>query len=136
MLAVLPFQNLEGGGAQESLSDGLTEETIHELARSERLGVIARTSAMTYKGARKPIEQVGRELGVEYVLEGSVREGCSALSVEARLVRVRDQAQVWSERFDVPQRDPLLVQSEAAERIGRALRARLIPVDGQDVVGA
>ena len=138
MLAVLPFRNLAEDAGHEFLSDGLTEQTIHELARArpERLGVIARTSAMTYKGAAKPVAQVGRELGVEYVLLGRVREGCAWLSVEARLVRVRDGAQVWSESFDVAQGDALLVQSEAAERIGRALRARLIPLDRQDVVGA
>lgn len=138
MLAVLPFQNLAGDAGHEYLSDGLTEQTIHEFARArpERLGVIARTSAMTYKGAVKPIGQVGRELGVEYVLLGSLREGCASLSVAARLVRVRDEAQLWSESFDVSQPDALLAQSEAAERISRALRARLLPLDRQDVVGA
>jgi TolB-like protein len=138
MLAVLPFQNLAGAAGHDYLSDGLTEQTIHEFARArpERLGVIARTTAMTYKGKAKPIAQVGRELGVEYVLEGSLKEGCSSLSVAARLVRVRDEAQVWSESFDVAEPDALKAQSEAAERISSALRARLIPLDRQDVVGA
>ena len=75
MLAVLPFQNMSNDPAQEYFSDGLTEETITDLGQlsPEHLGVVARTSAMTYKHTNKSISQIGRELGVDYVLEGSVR---------------------------------------------------------------
>lgn len=100
MLAVLPFENLTGDPGQEYFSDGLTEEMITQLGGldPQHLGVIARTSIMHYKGSREPLDQIGRELGVQYVLEGSVRRDSDNVRVAAQLVRVRDQTPVWWHR--------------------------------------
>jgi len=88
MVAVLPFQNLTGDPAQDYFSDGLTEEMIAALTRlnQDRLGVIARTSVMVYKQSPKPLDQIGRELGVQYVMEGSCRSGAAIVSPRGRLL--------------------------------------------------
>jgi TolB-like protein len=101
-LAVLPFVNLTGDPEQEYLSDGLTQEMITLLGRlhPESLGVIARTSVMRYKQTDTPIDQIGRELGVEYVLEGSARREGSRVRVSADLIQVRDQTQLWGDAFE------------------------------------
>ncbi len=98
-LAVLPFANLTGDPEQEYLSDGLTQEMITLLGRlhPQSLGVIARTSVMRYKKGDVPIDQIGRELGVEYVLEGSARREGSRVRVSADLIQVRDQTQLWGD---------------------------------------
>src|SRR5215469_1008807 len=102
MLAVLPFENLSGDPAQEYLSDGLTEETIMRLGQMSphRLGVIARTSSMTYKQTDKSVVQIGQELGVDYVVEGSVRREGDHVRITAQLIRVRDQIHLWAENYD------------------------------------
>src|SRR5271170_4718140 len=93
MLVVLPFENLSDDPAQEYFSDGLTEETITDLGQlaSDQMGVIARTSAMTYKRTRKSIAEIGRELSVDYALEGSVRRDGNRVRISAQLVRASDQ---------------------------------------------
>jgi TolB-like protein/DNA-binding winged helix-turn-helix (wHTH) protein len=93
MLAVLPFQNLTGDPAQEYLTDGVTEEMITQLGRlqPERLGVIARTSVMGYKHGDERMDQIGRELGVQYILEGSVRRDGNRMRITAQLIQVKDQ---------------------------------------------
>jgi TolB-like protein/DNA-binding winged helix-turn-helix (wHTH) protein len=93
MLAVLPFENLTGDAAQDYFSDGLTEEMISQLGRvdPEQLGVIARTSVMHYKHTQAPLEQIGRELGVQYVLEGSVRRDSNKVRISAQLIQMKDQ---------------------------------------------
>jgi TolB-like protein/Flp pilus assembly protein TadD len=102
MLAVLPFENLSGDPAQEYLSDGLSEETIMRLGQMSprRLGVIARTSSMTYKQTDKSVAQIGQELGVDYVVEGSVRREGDRVRITAQLIRVRDQIHLWAENYD------------------------------------
>ncbi len=97
-LAVLPFDNLTGDSTQQYFSDGLTEEMITQLGHLApgRLGVIARTTAMRYRHADKPVDQIGRELGVQYLLEGSVRREGDRIRVNSQLVRIRDQAEVWA----------------------------------------
>src|SRR5262249_44701085 len=89
MLAVLPFQNLTGDPAQEYFTDGLTEELIAQLGRlhPENLGVISRTSVMGYKHSDKRLDQIGRELSVQYVLEGSFRQSADRLGLPAHLIR-------------------------------------------------
>ena len=98
MLAILPFVNLCNDAEQEYFSDGLTEETITNLGplSPQRLGVIARTSAMTYKHTTKSIRQIGGELGVDYILEGSVRREGDEARVSAQLIRVSDQTHLWA----------------------------------------
>jgi TolB-like protein/DNA-binding winged helix-turn-helix (wHTH) protein len=97
MMAVLPFENLTGDPAQEYVGDGLTEEMITQLGRlnSQRFGVIARTSAMHYKHTPKRVGQIGHELNVQYVLEGSLREEPGKIRVAAQLIRVTDTAHHW-----------------------------------------
>ena len=102
MLAILPFENLSGDPAQEYFSDGLSEETIMRLGQMSprRLGVIARTSSMAYKQTDKSVTQIGRELGVDYVLEGSVRRDGERVRITAQLIRVQDQIHLWAENYD------------------------------------
>jgi TolB-like protein/DNA-binding winged helix-turn-helix (wHTH) protein len=102
MLAILPFQNLSNDPGQEYFSDGLTEETITDLGQlnPEQLGVIARTSAMAYKHTDKTVSQIGRELGVDYVLEGSIRREGGKARVSAQLIRVSDQTHLWAENYN------------------------------------
>src|SRR5438477_3587663 len=102
MLAVLPFENLTGDPDQEYFSDGMTEEMIATLGRAgnQSLGVIARTSSMRYKNSGKGVEEIGRELRVDYVLEGSVRLSGSRVRVTAQLIKVRDQSHLWAQDYD------------------------------------
>lgn len=123
MLAVLPFENLSGDAAQEYFSDGLTEETITRLGRMSphRLGVIARTSSMVYKRTNKSVAQIGQELGVSYLLEGSMRRDAERIRITAQLVRVQDQIQLWADTYD--RRLPGLL--EIHEEIGAAIVAQV-----------
>ncbi len=129
MLAVLPFENLNGDAAQDYFSDGLTEEMIAQLGRlqPQRLGVIARTTALTYKKSQKDIRQIGRELGVGYVLEGSVRRDAERVRITAQLIQVSDQTHLWSETYERSERDLLALQSEVAGRVARSLAVELLP---------
>lgn len=129
MLAVLPFENLSGNPDQEYFSDGLTEEMITQLSRlnPERLGVIARTSAMMFKGTRKRIAEIGKELGVGYILEGSVRRGANRLRISAQLILVADETHVWAENYERSLGDVLMVQSEVAQAIAQEIQITLSP---------
>ncbi|MCX6634101.1 MAG: winged helix-turn-helix domain-containing protein [Acidobacteria bacterium] len=128
-LAVLPLENLSGDPAQEYFSDGMTEEMITQLASlaPERLGVIARTSAMRYKGTRKDIARIGRELGVDYVVEGSVRRADDRLRISAQLIQVSDQTHLWANSFDGGLGDILRVQSEVARAITQQIEVTVSP---------
>jgi TolB-like protein/DNA-binding winged helix-turn-helix (wHTH) protein/tetratricopeptide (TPR) repeat protein len=121
MIVVLPFENLSGDPAQEYLSDGMTEELSQKLGNlnNQQLGVIGRTSAMTYKYSKRTIRQIGEELAVSYVLEGSVRRERSKLRVTAQLVKVSDQAHVWAQDYDGEVRDLLRVEDDVASEIAR-----------------
>ena len=94
MLAVLPFQNFTGDPGQEYLSDGLTEEMLSHLGNldPQHLGVIARTSIMHYKGSSAPLGQIARQLGVQYVIEGSLRRDADRLRISVQFIQVRDQS--------------------------------------------
>jgi TolB-like protein/DNA-binding winged helix-turn-helix (wHTH) protein len=129
MLAILPFQNLSNDPAQEYFSDGLTEETITDLGQlsPENLGVIARTSAMAYKRTDKTIGQIGRELGVDYILEGSVRREGGKARVSAQLIRVSDQTHLWAENYDRELADMLDVQNDLGRSIAEQVSANLTP---------
>jgi TolB-like protein len=128
-LAVLPFENLSGDSTQEYFSDGMTEEMITQLAglAPDRLGVIARTSAMHYKGARKDIARIGRELGVDYVVEGSVRRADDRVRISAQLILVSDQTHLWAQSYDGELGDILKLQSEVAEAITRQIEVTVSP---------
>jgi len=128
-LAVLPFVNLTGDPEQEYLSDGLTQEMITLLGRLHpgSLGVIARTSVMRYKRTDTPIDQIGRELGVEYVLEGSARREGSRVRVSADLIQVRDQTQLWGDAFEREMAGILALQNDVAREVAKALALKLLP---------
>lgn len=123
-LAVLPFQNLTGDAGQEYFSDGLTEEMITQLGNlnPERLGVIARTSVMHYKDAHTPLDQIGRELNAQYVLEGSVRREQNRVRITAQLIQVRDQTHVWAREYDRQLDDLLGLEVDVAQEIAKEVR--------------
>jgi TolB-like protein/Tfp pilus assembly protein PilF len=129
MLAVLPFENLSEDRTQEYFNDGLTEEMITQLSRlnPERLGVIARTSAMKYQGTKKSIKEIGAELGVAYVLEGSVRRALGRVRIAAQLIQVRDETHLWAQTYERSVIDILKLQSEVARAIAREIRVKLTP---------
>jgi eukaryotic-like serine/threonine-protein kinase len=130
-LAVLPFENLTGDAEQEYFSDGLTDEMITQLGRlnPQRLSVIARTSSMHYKKRDAPIDQIGRELGVDYVLEGSARREGDRVRISATLIQVRNQTQQWADSFDRAFSGILTLQSDVAQSVAVALRLTLLPVE-------
>jgi TolB-like protein/DNA-binding winged helix-turn-helix (wHTH) protein/Tfp pilus assembly protein PilF len=129
MLAVLPFQNLTGDPNKEYLADGLTEETISQLSRlnPEQLGVIARTSVMGYKHKDERLDQIGRELSVQYVLENSLRESGNHIRLTAQLIQVRDQTHLWAQDYDYLAKDILNVQDDVAKAVAREIELRLSP---------
>jgi TolB-like protein/Tfp pilus assembly protein PilF len=127
MLAVLPFTNLSGDSGQEYFSDGLTEEMITQLARldPERLGIIARNSVMVYKSTPKSVREIGQELSVEYVLEGSVLRRAGRAHVQANLIRVSDQAHVWAGSYDRTTRDIYVLENQVTREIASEIRIGL-----------
>jgi len=127
MLAVLPFENLTGDPNKEYLADGLTEETISQLGRlnPQQLGVIARTSVMGYKHKDERLDQIGRELSVQYVLENSLRESGNHIRLTAQLIQVKDQTHLWSQDYDYLAKDILNVQDDVAKAVAREIRVRL-----------
>ncbi len=127
MLAVLPFENLTGDPNKEYLADGLTEETISQLGRlnPQQLGVIARTSVMGYKHKDERLDQIGRDLSVQYVLENSLRENGDHLRLTAQLIQVKDQTHLWSQDYDYPAKDILNVEDDVAKAVAREIRVRL-----------
>jgi TolB-like protein/DNA-binding winged helix-turn-helix (wHTH) protein len=127
MLAVLPFENLTGDPAQDYLSDGLTEEMIAQLGHldPEHLGVIARTSVMHYKHTSEQVGQIGRELGVQYVLEGSLRRESDRVRVTAQLVQMKDQTHIWSRQYDRELKSLLALQAEIAQETADEIEVTL-----------
>ena len=128
MLVVLPFENLSGDQRQEYFCMEFTEELTTQLARlhPERLGVIAPTSARNAKG--KSINQIGRELGVKYILEGSVTQhGGNEVHITAQLIQVSDQAQLWADSYSRSEADVLALQSDVAGAIARQIKITLTP---------
>jgi TolB-like protein/Tfp pilus assembly protein PilF len=128
-LAVLPFENVSADAEQEFFSDGLTEEMITELGRLSpaQLGIIARTSAMQYKQSGKRIDQIGRELNVDYVLEGSVRLKQKRARITVQLIHVGDQTHLWAQSYDRELADIFQVQREVAQRVADSLAFELLP---------
>ncbi len=129
MLAVLPFLNLSGDPAQEYFADGLTEEMITDLGKlnPQALGVVARTSAMKYKDTKEDIAQIGRALGVNYVLEGSVRREGNMTRVSAQLIQVSDQTHLWAQNYQRDVKDILSVQRDVAQAIADKIQIKLSP---------
>ena len=124
-LAVLAFANLSGDPTQEYLSDGITEDIITELSRFSELSVIARNSSFTYKGKAVDVRQIGRELGVRYVLEGSFRRAGGRVRITAQLIDALTGAHRWAERYDRELMDVFVIQDEAARTIAAMLTAHV-----------
>jgi TolB-like protein len=134
-LAVLPFENLSGDSAQDYFSDGLTEEMIARLGglQPDALGVIAWTSVRAYKNKRKTIKDIGRDLGVGYVIEGSVRREGNRARISAQLIRVDDQTHLWAETYDRELSSILAVHGEVAREVAREIRLTLSPETKADL---
>jgi TolB-like protein/class 3 adenylate cyclase len=120
-IVVLPFTNMSSDPEQEYFTDGLTEDLITDLSRVPGLFVIARNSAFTYKGRPADIRSIARELGVRYVLEGSVRRAAMRVRINAQLIDGTDQSHLWADRFDRDLSDVFLLQDEIVGRIVTAL---------------
>lgn len=127
MLAVLPFQNLTGDAGAEYLVDGLTEEMITQLGNldPQHLGVIARTSVMHYKASQTALDQIGRELGVQYVIEGSVRRDAETVRITAQLIQMKDQSHIWARQYDRELKGLLTLQGEIAQEIADEIQLTL-----------
>jgi TolB-like protein/DNA-binding winged helix-turn-helix (wHTH) protein len=127
MLAVLPFQNLTGDPKQEYLTDGLTEEMITQLGRlqPEQMGVIARTSVMGYKHGDERLDQIGRELGVQYILEGSVRRDRDRMRITAQLIQVKDQSHLWAREYEHSLKDLFALQDDVTAGVAQEIQSRL-----------
>jgi TolB-like protein/DNA-binding winged helix-turn-helix (wHTH) protein/Tfp pilus assembly protein PilF len=127
MVAVLPFKNLTGDDTQDYFSDGLTEEMIAQLGRlnPKELGVIARTSVMHYQHSSEKVDQIGSELGVQYVLEGSVRRDSQKVRINAELIEVDGQRQLWAQQYDRELTNLLVVQAEIAREISDSIQQTL-----------
>jgi TolB-like protein/DNA-binding winged helix-turn-helix (wHTH) protein/tetratricopeptide (TPR) repeat protein len=127
MVAVLPFKNLTGDDTQDYFSDGLTEEMIAQLGRLDpkELGVIARTSVMHYQHSSEKVDQIGSELDVQYVLEGSVRRDSQKVRINAELIEVDGQRQLWAQQYDRELTNLLVVQAEIAREISDSIQQTL-----------
>jgi len=128
-LAVLPFENVNRDPQEDYFCDGLTDEMINQLGRlmPQRLGVIARTSAMVYKGSQKRVDQIGRELGASYILETSVRRERGRVRIATQLIQARDQTTLWSENYDYDVAGVFSLESDVAGRIASSLAIQLLP---------
>ena len=123
MLLVMPFEDLSAEQSQQYFAEGMTEELISELTQfhPNQLGVIARTTAMQYRGNHKTVEQISRELGVDYLLEGSIRRANGRVRIAVRLIRTRDQSPLWAENYETNIADILVVQHDVARLVTHAL---------------
>ena len=124
-IAVLPFVNISGDKQQEYFSDGLSEELINHLVHGADLKVIARASSFQFKGRNEDVRSIARQLGVAYLLEGSVRKGGEQLRITAQLIRALDGVQLWSQSYDRNLVDIFTVQDEIADKVSQALRVAL-----------
>jgi TolB-like protein/Flp pilus assembly protein TadD len=135
-IAVLPFTNLSADAENDYFSDGMTEELISKLSRLHDLSVIARTSIMQYKKTEKGIAEIGRELQVGTILEGSVRRASDHLRITAQLIDVASQAHLWSEDYDRDLTDVFAVQSDVAQHVAQALQITLKPAEATQIENA
>ncbi|HEX8881866.1 MAG TPA: tetratricopeptide repeat protein [Candidatus Acidoferrum sp.] len=126
-LAVLPLESLSGDASQDYFADGMTDELITDLGQIRALRVISRTSVMPYKGARKPLAQIARELNVDAVVEGTVRRSGNQVRITARLIEARADKHLWDHHYEGDLRDTLLLQNQVALAIADRIRVSLNP---------
>ena len=134
-VAVLAFNNMSGDPEQEYFSDGICEDIITDLSKLSELHVIARNSSFTYKGKPVDVKQVGRDLGVRYVLEGSVRKAGNRVRVTGQLIDAASGAHIWAERFDRDLTDIFAVQDELTQEIIAALKIKLSAPEKARIAG-
>lgn len=130
-LAVLPLENLSRDPEQEYFADGMTEELITELAKISALRVISRTSAMAYKGSKKPLPEIARELNVDAVVEGSVEKVGDHVRIAAQLIDAAADRTLWAESYERNLKDVLGLQSEVAQTIARKIQVKVTPEEKQ-----
>jgi adenylate cyclase len=135
-LAVLAFDNLSGDPDQEYFSDGLSEEIITALSKTSKLFVIARNSSFTYKGKPVKVQQIGRELGVKYVLEGSVRRADDRVRITAQLVDAKNGNHLWADRYDRNMKDLFTLQDDITMKVIMALEVKLTEGEQARITGS
>jgi adenylate cyclase len=132
-IVVLPFNNMSGDPEQEYFSDGITEDIITDLSKVSGLFVVARNTAFTYKGKTVNVKQVSQELGVRFVLEGSVRKAGSRVRVTGQLISGMDGGHVWADRFDRDLTDIFAIQDEITHAIVEQLKVKLLPLEIESI---
>ncbi len=132
-IAVLPFNNMSGDPEQEYFSDGITEDIITDLSKISGLFVVARHTAFTYKGKPVKVQQVGQELGVTFILEGSVRKAGARVRVTGQLIGSKDGGHVWADRFDRDLTDIFAIQDEITHAIVEQLKVKLLPRERESI---
>jgi adenylate cyclase len=132
-IAVLPFANMSGDAEQEYFTDGISEDLITDLSKVSALFVIARNSSFTYKGKAVKVQEIGRELGVRFVLEGSIRKAGNRVRITAQLVDTQSGGHLWAERFDRDLTDIFATQDEVVQRIVGALAVKLTQREALDL---
>jgi len=132
-IAVLPFANMSGDAEQEYFSDGISQDLITDLSKVSALFVIARNSSFTYKGKAVKVQEIGRELGVRFVLEGSIRKAGNRVRITAQLVDAGSGGHLWADRFDRELTDIFAAQDEVVQRIVGALAVKLTQLEAQEI---
>src|SRR5438309_9890698 len=135
-IAVLPFINMSGDPEQEYFSDGITEDIITDLSKVSSLSVVARNTAFTYKGKTVEVAEVAKHLGVDFVLEGSVRKAGSRVRVTGQLINGRDNRHVWADRYDRDLTDIFAIQDEITHAIVEQLKVKLLPQEKKSIAQA
>jgi TolB-like protein/Tfp pilus assembly protein PilF len=135
-IAVLPFVNMSSDAEQEYFSDGISEEILNSLAKVKELKVAGRTSSFAFKGNNQDLRQIGEALGVEHILEGSVRKSGAKVRITAQLIQVDDGFHLWSETYDRELDDVFAIQDEIASAILEQLKAALIGIESEPVIEA
>ena len=135
-IAVLPFINMSGDPEQEYFSDGITEDIITDLSKVSGLSVVARNTAFTYKGKAVKVPEVAKELGVDFVVEGSVRKAGSRVRVTGQLINGKDDRHVWADRYDRDLTDIFAIQDEITHAIVEQLKVKLLPQEKKSIAQA
>jgi len=133
-IAVLPFTNMSGDPEQEYFSDGITEDIITDLSKISALSVIARHTSFTYKAKAGKVQNVGKELGADFILEGSVRKAGARVRVTGQLINSNDGTHIWAERFDRDLTDIFAIQDEITHAIVEQLKVKLLPQEKKSIV--
>jgi len=128
-IAVLPLVNISSDPEDEYFADGMTEELIYTLSQIRELKIIAQTSALSYKNTKKTVAQIGRELSIGTVIEGSVRKADETVRVTIQLIDVSSEEHIWAQKYDRPFRDVFSIQSDIAQRVAAALRVQLLDAE-------